>query len=431
MLKIYNSDNSLDSEIYIEDIKGFSTNYSDLIIEIEQSKKIDGINEYKFNSKEDMTIFAQRFSKAKVFTSGAGQPIKRYKHIHKLPWLREFTEYDKKVFLYYKNEGTVIKGLIPEFGYCPQKYLIVSEKTKQILILSNDQILEESINFSEVINISSGFSCFIPMIIKYNKKGKIIKLSVIISSIKDCMAMRIAFFRHDHSQIKIKAEDKTVNRIMLPIFLMTFNMNRVGFQVPLNELFKKAEGSQLIILCFQEVPLLKRNSVLKSVEGYFKAQKFAVIAIYYMWEIALMVFSSEDLVPHISRVKCKNLSTGFMNIVGNKGGLMISFELMETKFAFIGVHLKHEAKNIQVRNSSLWKLFKTLRFGFDEMETQLQADYCFCLGDTNYRINHPWAELTKEIEANNLDNLLELDQLRHEKNSGRIFIEFEVNHLVN
>ena len=425
LLKVYNKNYSLESETCIENIIGFLTQYENLSLEISEKDKPDIKRSYKFDNKDDLMKFAQKFLKAKVLTSSADHSLKRYKHVVKSAWLKEFTEEDKKMVNNYKDNAIVIKAVVSELGDSPQKYLVVIEREENFVIFSKQAQPEEVIKFSEVISISLGFSSFLPTIIKYRKKAIHI-LSLSFSSIKDCMMLRSAFFRHNSKKLLISPTDTHLKTFLLPMFLLTYNMNKLPFQIPLYNLFKKAEGSHLIAICLQEIPLFKRSSIIKSVENYFEAQGMMIVCTHYMWEIGLFVFATRDLIPYISRTEQKDLSTGFLNVVGNKGGLLISFELMETRFAFLGVHLKHGQKNLQLRNTTLWKLFKYLRFGFDEIEAHLQADYCFFMGDANYRIKAQRDDILKGINDSNFEHLLKFDQLSQEKNSGQILCEFNV-----
>lgn len=425
LLKVYNKNHSLESEIYLEDVIGFLTNYEDSSLDISEKDKPEVNRNYSFDIKEDMKRFAQRFLKGKVLTSSARHSLKRYKHAVKSAWLREFTEEDRKVAADYGEKAVVVKAVVPTLGTSPQKYLVVVEREENFVVLSKQLSPEEVVSFSNVTSLSLGFSSFLPMIIKYRKKV-VHEMMLSLASIKDCMMLRSIFFRHNSKKVLMSPTDKHLKTFFLPMFLLTYNMNRLPFQTPLCDLFKKAEGSHLVAVCLQEMPLLKRNSIIKSIENYFESQGMIIVSTHYMWEIGLFVFTTKDLIPYISRVEQKDLSAGFLNVVGNKGGLLISFELMETRFAFVGAHLKHGEKNLQIRNTTLWRLFKYLRFGFDEVETHLQADHCFFMGDVNYRIVAHRNDVLKAIEEGNFEYLLKFDQLTQERNAGQVLCEFEV-----
>ena len=53
----------------------------------------------------------------------------------------------------------------------------------------------------------------------------------------------------------------------------------------------------------------------------------------------LVVFAHEKIVPLITDQKTDDIATGFGNLAGNKGAVMISLKLAETSMLFINCHL--------------------------------------------------------------------------------------------
>ena len=66
-----------------------------------------------------------------------------------------------------------------------------------------------------------------------------------------------------------------------------------------------------------------------------------------MWEMILVGFINSSLIPYLKNVSVFYKATGFGKILGNKGGLMLSFSLFNHYFNFINVHLVHAAKNFE------------------------------------------------------------------------------------
>lgn len=54
-------------------------------------------------------------------------------------------------------------------------------------------------------------------------------------------------------------------------------------------------------------------------------------------------------------------AAGIGNILGNKGGLQISFKLYDNLFNFINVHLVHGEKRYEKRNDMMGDLIKKMR----------------------------------------------------------------------
>jgi hypothetical protein len=59
----------------------------------------------------------------------------------------------------------------------------------------------------------------------------------------------------------------------------------------------------------------------------------------------LAVFVRAELKSKVVNVKAESVATGFLNMVGNKGGLAIKFSLLGKSFCFINSHLAaHQSK---------------------------------------------------------------------------------------
>ncbi len=427
VFQVYAPAPSLELEVYMEDVVGIMTNYGDSQIEITTKGKEDAPRLYEFASREQMQRFVQVFAKAKALAENAERPAKSCKHVARSSWLREATvpELSKQMAAMVKK-ATVFKALITGIELCPYKYLIVPKTDIKLVITSRTLKTEETISFSDIVSVSMRYSSFTPTLVTCRRKVYMQTFAVVLPSMRDSIWLRSLFYSVRSPQLLLSPCDKTLKALPLPVFLLTFNMNRQVFQPPVEVLFQRAKDCKVSIVCLQEVPLLKRSVVLKSVEKYFEEHGLVLVCSLAMWEMALFVFVSKELSGYVTRVEKRELTAGFLNIVGNKGGLLVAFELMDTRLAVLGVHLKHGQKNVKERDNTLWKLFRSMRFGFDAVDTQLQADHCFLLGDTNYRIDHDFARLVQETEKNNLQYLLKLDQLTCEKAAGRILSGFQV-----
>ena len=60
-----------------------------------------------------------------------------------------------------------------------------------------------------------------------------------------------------------------------------------------------------------------------------------------MFEMFIIAFIRRGLATDVSKVKQVALEKGWMNIVGNKGGVAYSFLLKNRLFNFIATHLRH------------------------------------------------------------------------------------------
>ena len=81
------------------------------------------------------------------------------------------------------------------------------------------------------------------------------------------------------------------------------------------------------------------------------------------------------------------------NMIGNKGGLQISFRIYDYLFNVINVHLIHGAKRFEKRNEMMSELIRKMRIQREEIDPDIIADFSFILGDLNYRMEGTFESL--------------------------------------
>ena len=413
-----------EEKIEIENVTSFLINRENLEVEMNIEEGNQRI--CKFKNKDQLQNFSNTFFKAKILARDNKPLPKYYRHIEKPAWLKEITATDEKIFADFKKHGVVFKAIIPDFGSSSLKYLVLSTGEKKLIVMTKKLIIERTILLDDITSTSLKFSSFGSIMINYTRKGKSKELKIITASLREYLLIRSLFYQYKLPELTLNLSDKELKKLPMTFFLFTFNINRQSIQCDLSTIFHKSENCSFAVICLQEVPLMQRSSIFKQIEDYFNKKEMATVAISSMWELGLFVFCKAELKQYISRVTQCELTAGFLNVVGNKGALLMSFEFMENRLAFAGIHLKHGQNNVKVRNLTIWKMFKALRFDFDLIEAPLLADHFFLLGDANYRINHSFDILVKELDKNNIDYLLKLDQLNIEKNQGRVLHKFLV-----
>lgn len=125
----------------------------------------------------------------------------------------------------------------------------------------------------------------------------------------------------------------------------------------------------------------------------------------------LIGFVKEEHLRYLSSIHVNSKATGIAGIMGNKGGLQLSFKLYGKLFNFINVHLIHGAKRCEQRHEMMGELIKNLPLFREELDADTFADFAFILGDFNYRMNSTFTELVPKLDRilelkDNLDQLL-------------------------
>ncbi|CAO2171836.1 unnamed protein product [Urochloa humidicola] len=158
--------------------------------------------------------------------------------------------------------------------------------------------------------------------------------------------------------------------------------------------------------------------------------KYNLIACKQMVGIFVTVWVKKELVQHIGHLRKSCIGRGILGCLGNKGCISVSMTLHQTSFCFVCSHLASGQKEGDEfrRNSDVLEILRLTMFsricrrnGRRIPEKILEHDKVIWLGDLNYRIALSYADTKKLLMENNWDALFEKDQLKIERDSGRVF----------
>ncbi len=146
---------------------------------------------------------------------------------------------------------------------------------------------------------------------------------------------------------------------------------------------------------------------------------FIPIATVDMCQMFLIVFIKSIYSPFIEAVKTSYKALGFAQIIGNKGGIGISFKIFGYNMTFINCHLAPKPYKVLERNKHAKNIVKHLKIGEEFANFDVTSDYLFWQGDLNYRVDYTFDEVLQEIEKKNLKLLLLKDQLIKQRQSKK------------
>lgn len=158
--------------------------------------------------------------------------------------------------------------------------------------------------------------------------------------------------------------------------------------------------------------------------------KYNLIACKQMVGIFVMVWVKKELVQHIGHLRTSCIGRGILGCLGNKGCISVSMTLHQTSFCFICSHLASGQKEGDEfrRNSDVLEILRLTLFsricrrGVRKIpEKILEHDKVIWFGDLNYRIALSYADTKNFLMENNWDALFERDQLKIERDAGRVF----------
>ena len=178
-----------------------------------------------------------------------------------------------------------------------------------------------------------------------------------------------------------------------------------GSQQQLEDFLPDIEDFDLVFLSGQECSVGKMNRRIQRLEMFLNEKGFENIdsqnSFVYMFQMFLVVFIKKSYKGDVSRVNSTYIAKGknvLVTTVGNKGGLCYSFALRNNVFNIIGCHLQHNLEKQEKRNLMSRELVAEMKML--ELQNQIPgldadqvSDYCFYLGDLNYRLKTTFTDL--------------------------------------
>jgi len=187
-------------------------------------------------------------------------------------------------------------------------------------------------------------------------------------------------------------------KVPLKILVITFNMNRKPQTVDLSKMIPNPQQYDLIIFGAQECQMQFKSKFMHQLRQYLNPLQFIDLASVTMFQLFMIAFVRDQHAPFLSHIQTKYKATGYANLIGNKGGLQITFRLYERLYSFICVHLIHGAKAGDKRDAMMGDLIKSLKFSREEIEPDVLADVSFIFGDLNYRLDSTFVEMEPKID---------------------------------
>jgi endonuclease/exonuclease/phosphatase family metal-dependent hydrolase len=195
-------------------------------------------------------------------------------------------------------------------------------------------------------------------------------------------------------------------------------------QATLDKLLGSSDGYGIVAMGFQECSRSKFNLWLKALNSYHEQRGRLLLSYISMWDMFLLVYIDMAWIPSISDVQTQKKATGVANIMGNKGGLLLSFRLEDTSFCFVSCHLAARGSRLLVRNQNAKDLL-ALRPSSEQIEFAVEFDYVFWLGDFNYRIEEDFYRAIEIVAERNFSMLWDQDQMVRQKNANTMYATFQ------
>jgi hypothetical protein len=207
-----------------------------------------------------------------------------------------------------------------------------------------------------------------------------------------------------------------IRKSQVSVFVFTWNLGRKAEPITstFDMMLEQARTSDIMTFGFQECG--KINIWLKELSLYLENRGYCLISYISMWDMFIVSYTRSVLLPGISEVKTMKKPTGIANIIGNKGGVLLSFRLEDTSYCFLSCHLAARHSRVQMRAQNTRDLL-SMRPG--HLEFTVEFDYVFWMGDLNYRVEENYFKAVQLIETGELEGLMEKDQLGHQMTENK------------
>ena len=297
------------------------------------------------------------------------------------------------------NYNVVVSGRVSQ----EKRYLVLDIDSAQVFLFSKEK---KMIKKFDIENLAIRFYMNEPSKLELLcPKGN---LDLVFPSVYTKYHFASTIISHKNPQKYPKTDRIIKNRAK--VFTLTWNIGQKAepSQSTLSLILNKAESSDIITLGFQECG--KINIWLRELSNYLESKGFCLISYISMWDMFIVSYTRAQLLPQISDIKTCKKPTGIANLIGNKGGVLISFRLEDSSYCFLSCHLAARHNRLQLRNQNTRDLL-TMRPSDPNIEFSVEFDYVFWLGDLNYRIDENFYEAIKLIDSGQLSELYEKDQL--------------------
>jgi hypothetical protein len=228
-----------------------------------------------------------------------------------------------------------------------------------------------------------------------------------------------------YPELTLTQGQKTLKYLDVGVFVGTWNLGHQDsdFIDSINKWLVGIQGHQVVALGFQECKKRKRGTLISCINTVLEAAGFSLLAFESMWEMFILVFIDKELTNMVSHVVKMAKATGIANVIGNKGGVLVSFSLMETSYCFLSCHLAASPHKVLARNQDIANLLK-LKPGHPDLELTQEFDYVFVLGDLNYRTDEDFFVAVEMLSQHQLEAVLLTDQLTKQRQLNAVLTQF-------
>lgn len=212
----------------------------------------------------------------------------------------------------------------------------------------------------------------------------------------------------------------------LRVSVITWNLAEIQCPNNLERLFERTPPNEIDILAIgaQECALMHFAKWKQNFKKILLQYDLVEIESESLFQMFIIVFIKKDIMCLVNRIEKDKRPMGFGNIVGNKGGIIVSFFLMGYHLVFINCHLAPKMFKVLERNKMAKNIVDAFKLGDRFADFDILADYTYWFGDMNYRVDCSYDETVNELMQKNINVLLTKDQLTKHRKNNEIFCRY-------
>jgi phosphatidylinositol-bisphosphatase len=233
----------------------------------------------------------------------------------------------------------------------------------------------------------------------------------------------------------------------LSVFTGTWNLHAKAFPSPdLLAAFIPPDEFDLYVIGTEECEnsietsfiLTSKAKWVAALEALLDKKKYVQVAQQTLQAIHIIAFVRISLAAHVHHVEHACVATGIGDVVGNKGGVALGFDIANTSLLFINAHLAAHQHAVAQRNADYHKIClrmplkeKKLLLSDPDPERRMalarvtdRFDRVFFMGDLNYRVAGNRRMVDAVVSKGMIEVLLAKDQLNQVRARGEAFRGF-------
>eukprot|EP00743_Colponemidia_sp_Colp-15_P005796 GILK01006231.1.p1 GENE.GILK01006231.1~~GILK01006231.1.p1 ORF type:complete len:1456 (+),score=327.18 GILK01006231.1:316-4368(+) len=327
---------------------------------------------------------------------------------------------------YYNEDLSIEPGMLRFYVMKSSRHsqlrrILVLNLTRGVLMsLSPEEKVRKTIRFSDIWQMQNSYEDNKRLKLVFNTENRQWDVTFSSAMAKERFCSTIRSLLDPNILTSLQDEDRKKEPIS--IFVSTWNMAK-AVAGGLDQ-FVDVHGYDLYALGFQECRRSYKSEWLAYISQLMDNGNCELVTVVSMWEMFLVVYARRKHLPKITNVQTDTKATGLANYIGNKGGVAVSLRFHETSLCFISSHMAARAERLMDRRMNYQDLIKHLKMGRKELDVATQFDYCFWVGDLNYRIEGEFDSVVEMCNRKDYNSLRALDQLKREMDQKRVFFEF-------